>query len=62
MADWKYELTKASEPGFSFLTDTLDQAYMVLERFCCEICIKESKDDIYELLATSCGTEFWLED
>lgn len=62
-----YTLTKLSSPGFELQTTHNSIVFETLVAYCCEDCVNEALSGdptipIYELLGTSCGAEFFLEE
>lgn len=67
-----YKLTKMSSSGFQLTSESLDQILSILENYICDNCMVHevvpeyseltTREQIDELLWTTCGAEFIFED
>ena len=58
----KYCLTKLSSRSFTLYTDHEEVVTSILATYCCQTCREECGYSLDDLLNTSCGAEFMLEE
>ncbi len=65
----KFNLIKLSAQGWEQLFNTEDEVHEKMKLWTCKSCLREfeiehghAPKDVYDLLSTSCGAEFMLEE